>query len=191
MAAATGRGWRATAAPLLAAITLAGLLAACSAPAPAPAGPAAPVVAPAPAPVSAAPAPVESAPAAPPSPRAPSARLAPRDPALESWKRDAALRIHQANRKQLFEGRPHHLLKAVIVVEVTVDASGQVVGSRVLRSPKIRSLDDMALTSLKAASPLPAPPKALLARGRLVYSETWLVQNDGRFQVRTLAQPQE
>lgn len=118
-------------------------------------------------------------------------RLAPRDPALEIWKRDAALRIHQSNSKLLFEGRPHHLLKAVIVVEVTVDASGRVVGSRVLRSPKIKSLDDLALTSLKAASPLPAPPKSLLARGRLVYSETWLVQNDGRFQVRTLAQPQE
>lgn len=189
MAAATGQGRRATAAPLLAAVTFASLLAACSAPAPAPSGPAAPAATPTPAPASAAPAPAE--PAAPASPRAPSARLAPRDPALESWKRDAALRIHQANRKQLFEGRPHHLLKAVIVVEVTVDASGQVVGSRVLRSPKIKSLDDMALTSLKAASPLPAPPKALLARGRLVYSETWLVQNDGRFQVRTLAQPQE
>lgn len=178
-----------TAAPLLAAVALACLLAACGAPAPAPAGPAAPAAAPVPAPASASPAPAE--PASPASPRAPVARLAPRDPALESWKRDAALRIHQANSKQLFEGRPHHLLKAVIVVEVTVDASGRVVGSRVLRSPKIKSLDDLALTSLKAASPLPAPPKSLLARGRLVYSETWLVQNDGRFQVRTLALPQE
>jgi periplasmic protein TonB len=189
MAAATDQGRRVTTAPLLAAVTLACLLAACSAPAPAPAGPAAPAATPVPAPAGASPAPVE--PATPASPRAPAARLAPRDPALETWKRDAALRIHQANRKHLFEGRPHHLLKAVIVVEVTVDASGQVVGSKVLRSPKIKSLDDMALTSLKAASPLPAPPKSLLARGRLVYSETWLVQNDGRFQVRTLAQPQE
>ncbi len=118
-------------------------------------------------------------------------RLAPRDPALEAWKRAAALRIHQANQKQLFEGRPHHLLQAVIVVEATVDRTGNVVGSRVTRSPKIQSLDQMALASLKAASPLPAPPATLLVRGNLVFSETWLVQNDGRFQVRTLALPQE
>jgi protein TonB len=101
------------------------------------------------------------------------------------------LRIHQANQKKLFEGRPHHLLQAVIVVEATVDRGGNVVGSRVTRSPKIQSLDQMALASLKAASPLPAPPSTLLVRGNLVFSETWLVQNDGRFQVRTLALPQE
>jgi protein TonB len=118
-------------------------------------------------------------------------RLAPRDPALESWKRGAAEKIHAANRAQLFEGRPHHLLQAVIVVEATVDRSGQVVSSRVTRSPGIKSLDQKALASLKSASPLPAPPAALLKRGNLVFSETWLVQNDGSFRVRTLTLPQE
>ena len=106
------------------------------------------------------------------------AKLAPRDPALEAWKRAAAERIHAANQKKLFEGRPHHLLQAVIVVEATVDRSGNVVRSRVMRSPKIKTLDDMALASLKAASPLPAPPPSLLVRGNLVYSETFLVNND-------------
>jgi len=118
-------------------------------------------------------------------------RLAPRDPALEAWKRSAALRIHQANQKMLFEGRPHHLLQAVIVVEARVDRHGNVVASRIMRSPNIKKFNDMALASLKAASPLPAPPQALVARGNLVFSETWLVNNEGRFQVRTLALPQE
>lgn len=118
-------------------------------------------------------------------------RLAPRDPALEAWKRSAAERIHQANQKYLFEGRPHHLLQAVIVVEATVDKSGNVVASKITRSPKIKKLDDMALASLKAASPLPVPPPALLVRGNLVFSETWLVQNDGSYRVRTLTLPQE
>jgi protein TonB len=150
---------------------------------------------PPPAPGSAPSAPTSSAPAAEPS-RAPGGSvspvgLAPRNPALESWKRSAAQRIHQANQKKLFEGRPHHLLQAVIVVEATVDRNGNVVTSKVTRSPKIKKLDDMALASLKAASPLPAPPQSLLVRGNLVFSETWLVQNDGSFQVRTLALPQE
>jgi periplasmic protein TonB len=159
------------------------ILSACSAPAPAPVAPAAPVAA---APATP-PAPVPKSPAAAPG----TVRLAPRDPTLEAWKRSAAERIHAANRAQLFEGRPHHLLQAVIVVEATVDRSGQVVSSRITRSPGIKSLDQKALASLKLASPLPAPPAALLVRGNLVFSETWLVQNDGSFQVRTLALPQE
>lgn len=168
----------------LSSFALVGLLSACGAPAPTPTPPAASSPSTSAAPTTTAPAPATSGAGS-------AVRLAPRDPALEAWKRAAALRIHQANQKQLFEGRPHHLLQAVIVVEATVDRTGNVVGSRVTRSPKIQSLDQMALASLKAASPLPAPPATLLVRGNLVFSETWLVQNDGRFQVRTLALPQE
>jgi protein TonB len=164
------------------------ILAACGAPAPAPSrevATAAPPVAAAAA-TAAAEAPTSSA------GRGPAAvKLAPRDPALEAWKRSVAERIHVANQKSLFEGRPHHLLQAVIVVEATVDKNGNIVASKVTRSPRIKRLDDMALASLKAASPLPAPPPMLLVRGNLVFSETWLVQNDNTFRVRTLAMPQE
>ena len=121
----------------------------------------------------------------------PGPRIAARDPALDRWKRSAAERIHEKNRDLLFEGRPHHLLQAVIVIEVTVDKGGNVARSRVLRSPGIAALNNMALGSLKSASPLPAPPAALVAKGSLVYWETWLVNNDSRFQLRTLAMPQE
>ncbi|HQR57016.1 MAG TPA: TonB family protein [Burkholderiaceae bacterium] len=149
-----------------------------------------------PPPAESTPAPVADArPTAPPAPVAKSGgtgpRLAPRDPALEAWKVAAAQKIHAVNQKQVFEGRPHHLLKSVIVVEATVDRSGNVVGSRVTRSNGYKDLDKMALNSLKGASPLPSPPASLVPRGTLVYSETWLVQNDGRFQVRTLALPQD
>ncbi len=161
-------------------IALAALFGACSAPSPPP-----PVVSPsAPAPAPVVPDVATARPTGP-------AKLAPRDPALEAWKRAAAERIHAANQKKLFEGRPHHLLQAVIVVEATVDRSGNVVRSRVMRSPKIKTLDDMALASLMAASPLPAPPPSLLVRGNLVFSETFLVNNESRFQVRTLALPQD
>jgi protein TonB len=119
------------------------------------------------------------------------ARLAPRDPTLDEWKQRAAERIHEVSRAQLFEGRPEHLLRAVIVVEATVDRQGKVMRSRVMRSPGIATLDGIALRSLQNASPLPAPPAALTAKGPLVYHETWLFRKDGRFQLRTLALPQE
>jgi protein TonB len=161
-------------------------LAACGSPAPTPpkvSGPSpAPIVTP----------PIQTVDAAPSASPAPSGlRLAARDPALDDWKRVAAERVYAVNRTHLFEGRPEHLLRAVIVVEVTVDREGKVTRSKILRSPGIASLDTLALGSLKAASPLPAPPAKLVARGPLVFSETWLFRKDGRFQLRTLALPQE
>ena len=152
-------------------------------PATAPAAPPAPIVA--------APPEVINAPAAPEAPPKPVVRLAPRDPALESWKVRAAEHIYEANRKDLFEGRPEHLLRAVIVVELTVDRQGKVTNSKIMRSPRIGALDIAALRSLRVASPLPAPPASTLSRGALVYQETWLFRKDGRFQLRTLALPQE
>jgi protein TonB len=149
----------------------------------------------------AAPAPATSAPAAavasapPPASVGPSTgsgpRLAARDPALEQWKRQAAERIHTANAPQLFEGQPHHLLQGVIVVDVTVDRSGKVTRSKIVRSPGITRLNNVVLASLKTASPLPAPPPALVKTGAITYSETWLFTNDSRWRLRTLTLPQE
>ena len=162
--------------------------AACTAPPPAPAPPPVSQPAPPPAPVVAVKpdvaAPAESVPG-------PVARLAPLNPVLESWKQRAAERIHEVNRKSLFEGRPEHLLRAVVVVELTVDREGKVTNSRIMRSPGIGALDIAALRALRNASPLPAPPASLLVRGAVVYQETWLFRKDGRFQLRSLALPQE
>ena len=148
-----------------------------------------------------APAPVASAPTSavgpvtPPAAVGPSTgagpRLAARDPTLEQWKRQAAERIHTANAPQLFEGRPHHLLQGVIVVDVTVDRSGKVTRSKIVRSPGISRLNNVVLASLKTASPLPAPPPALVKTGAITYSETWLFTNDSKWRLRTLTLPQE
>ena len=166
------------------------VLTACGSPAPAPAPGSPTASGPRPAPIVTPP--IQTVDAAPSASPAPSAlRLAARDPALDDWKRVAAEKVYAVNRAQLFDGRPEHLLRAVIVVEVTVDREGRVTRSKILRSPGIASLDSVALGSLKAASPLPAPPTKLVARGPLVFSETWLFRKDGRFQLRTLALPQE
>ena len=147
------------------------------------------------APAAPAPGAAQSAPPTPPAASGPSIgagpRLAPRDPALEQWKRQAAERIHAANAPQLFEGRPHHLLQGVIVVDVTVDRSGKVTRSKIVRSPGIARLNDAVLASLKTASPLPAPPPALVKAGAITYSETWLFTNDSKWRLRTLTLPQE
>jgi protein TonB len=79
----------------------------------------------------------------------------------------------------------------VIVVDVTVDRSGKVTRSKIVRSPGIARLDGVVLASLKTASPLPAPPPAIIKTGAITYSETWLFTNDSKWRLRTLTLPQD
>lgn len=164
---------------LLRGITLvaAAVLAACAVP-PAPA----PTPPPPPAP------PVVTAPAPPPA-------VAPARPGPEvsepDWRRALAQHILKVNQDRVFEGRPPHPLKAVVVVELTVGADGHVQRASVLRAPDhAKELGSVAVRTAQTASPLPAPPRSLASRGPIRLTETWLFRHDDRFQLRTLAQTQ-
>lgn len=109
---------------------------------------------------------------------------------LSGYKRDVALHITNQNNAKAYSGRPQALLRSVIVVKYAVDANGRVVRSEILRSNRDRTTEATALASLRTASPLPRPSAHLLHRGQLESVETWLFNNDGRFQLRTIAQPQ-
>ena len=131
-------------------------------------------------------APGPAAPAPPPqaTPK-PEAALSP----LDRYKRTVAGQILKANAAHTFQGVPPHLLRAVIVLQLTIDAQGKLVGVRTLRTPD-QKLAALAQKSARDATPLPAPPRELLRRGRLEIAETWLFRDDGKFQVRSLAAPQ-
>jgi protein TonB len=53
-----------------------------------------------------------------------------------------------------------------VQVSFTIDASGRVTGSRVVRSSGSPDLDRAALDMVQRASPVPAPPKEI-ARSRM------------------------
>jgi protein TonB len=131
--------------------------------------------------------PVARAPATPPQAAAPKPEPA-RTP-LDRYKRAVAQQILQANAKNTYDGIPPHLLRAVIVLQLTVDDKGAVTAVKTLRSPNA-ALTTVATKSVRAAGPLPAPPRELLRGGRLEFVETWLFRDDGKFQVRSVAEPQ-
>jgi protein TonB len=106
---------------------------------------------------------------------------------FEGYKRDLAQRISQSNSTKVYEGRPQALLRSVIVVKYIVDS---LVRSEIMRSNRDKQTESTALASLKTSAPFPKPMPHLLRNGRLEISETWLFNNDGRFQLRTVAQPQ-
>lgn len=109
---------------------------------------------------------------------------------VDGYKRELALRISELNNSKVYAGRPQALLRSVVVLRYSVDARGNLVRSEIMRSNRDRETESTALASLRNSAPFPKPASHLLRRGQLELAETWLFNNDGRFQLRTIAQPQ-
>lgn len=124
-----------------------------------------------------------------PPPQAATPKPEPARTPLDRYKRAVAQQILQANAASTYDGVPPHLLRAVIVLQLTVDGKGALTGVKTLRS---RSAEHAvaATKSVRTAGPLPAPPRELLRGGRLEFAETWLFRDDGKFQVRSVAEAQ-
>lgn len=108
----------------------------------------------------------------------------------DEYKMAVANRIVQINSIKVYIGRPQALLRSVVVVKYVVDANGSLVRSEVLRSNRDRVTETTALSTLRGSAPFPKPSASLLKNGRIELMETWLFNNDGRFQLRTIAEPQ-
>jgi periplasmic protein TonB len=109
---------------------------------------------------------------------------------IDGYKRDLALRICHVNADKVFTGRPQALLRSVIVLRYSVDAHGHLLRSEVMRSNHDRETETTALATLRNSGPFPQPASHLLRHGKLELAETWLFNNDGRFQLRSIAETQ-
>lgn len=109
---------------------------------------------------------------------------------LHAYKQDIAQRIVQVNSQHVFVERPQALLRSVVVLKFSIDENGNLLRSEIQRSNRDRHAESTALDSLKRTSPFPKPSPHLLRHGKLEMSESWLFNNDGRFQLRTVALPQ-
>ena len=109
---------------------------------------------------------------------------------LSGYKHDLAHRISQVNSTKVYIERPQALLRSVVVLKYQVDRDGNLVRSEIFRSNRDRETEAIALASLKNAAPFPKPGAHLLRQGHVDILESWLFNNDGRFQLRTIAQPQ-
>ena len=110
---------------------------------------------------------------------------------IDGYKRDAARRIYFRNANRLFDGAPPPVLKSVVVLSIHADAKGTPTRVAVLRSNGFRDLEQVAMKSVRDASPLPVPHSTVLRKGTIEYAETWLFRDDGRYQIRSLAEAQQ
>jgi protein TonB len=83
------------------------------------------------------------------------------------------------------------MLRSLVVVAFTVDRYGALVSSSVYRTNGDDEAEATALATLRRAAPLPPPPPKLLnGHGEMEMMEDWLFNDDGKFQLRSLASPQ-
>ncbi|MEQ5839413.1 TonB C-terminal domain-containing protein [Paraburkholderia acidicola] len=111
--------------------------------------------------------------------------------ALDRYRDAVARRIQERNPSYVLTGTPQAMLRSLVVVSFTVDRDGRVVASSVYRTNGDDEAESTALNSLRRSAPLPQPPARLLdGHGRLELMEDWLFNDNGKFQLRTLASPQ-
>ena len=104
-----------------------------------------------------------------------------------SYRLDAATHLYALNAGRIFAGKLPPLLYAVGVMQVELDARGQVRQFGWLRAPK-HAPEVMAEIerTVRRAAPYPVPARL----GKVTYIETWLWDKSGRFQLDTLTEGQ-
>jgi protein TonB len=106
---------------------------------------------------------------------------------VDTYKSDAALHIMRHNAEHTFSGALPPMLPAIVVLRITVDQTGKVTQAVVQRS-RDEDASNVALASLQRTGYLPRPANLAVGPGRsLTYMETFLFNDDYRFQLRTLA----
>lgn len=103
------------------------------------------------------------------------------------YKQDAARHIYQANGARIHAGKLPPLLYAIGTLQVHLDAGGKVKSLHWMRAPKHAPevIAEIERTVL-AASPFPAATKL----GPVTWTDTWLWDQGGRFQLDTLSEGQ-
>ena len=156
-----------------------------------------PAPAPAPPPVPtrpAAPAPSAPVPTAPPSVSAPPPAATPAPSVGASsatteraYRRDAASHLYAINATRIYKGVMQPQLYAIGVLDVDIDSQGRVTNISWRRAPS-HAPEVMAeiVRTVRAAAPYPAPTRL----GRVTYTDIWLWDKSGKFQLDTLTEGQ-
>jgi len=103
------------------------------------------------------------------------------------YRRDAARHIYDTNRSRIYGGKLPPMLYAVGTLQVNLDANGKVMSMHWMRAPQHAPevIAEIERTVL-AASPFPAAPRL----GKVTWTDTWLWDKGGHFQLDTLSEGQ-
>jgi len=96
--------------------------------------------------------------------------------------------IYKLNTDKVFQGRMPPLLKAIGVVEIQLNATGDIKNLKWNRAPlQAPEVMQEIERTLRSAAPFPVSAKA----ESVVFTETWLWHKSGRFQLLSLTEGQD
>lgn len=105
----------------------------------------------------------------------------------KAYRQDGASHLYGLNRDRIFSGKLPPQLYAIGVLELDIDRTGKITRLHWLRAPRhapevVKEIE----RTVHAAAPFPAPSRL----GKVTYTETWLWDKSGRFQLDTLTEGQ-
>ena len=100
-------------------------------------------------------------------------------PRLDSYKRTFALDVLQ-HQTGAYCQPGEEMLKSIVVLDIAIDAGGQLIGASVLRSNGHPDLAQRALETVKDAAPFTPPGEGVQ------FLETFLFRDDDCFLIRSL-----
>ena len=103
------------------------------------------------------------------------------------YRQDAAKHLYSLNAERVYQGKLPSALYAIGVLQVDIDRSGRVTRLHWMRAPQhapevIAEIE----RTVRAAAPFPVAARL----GRVTYTDTWLWDKQGQFQLDTLTEGQ-
>lgn len=105
----------------------------------------------------------------------------------KAYRRDAATHLYASNAERIYKGMLQPNLYAIGVLDVDIDRQGNVTAINWRRAPS-HAPEVMAeiVRTVRAAAPYPIPSRL----GKVTYSDIWLWDKGGKFQLDTLTEGQ-
>src|SRR5690606_10398172 len=105
--------------------------------------------------------------------------LTPRD-----YRRDGARHLYGKNLRRIFKGKMPPLLQGVGTMQLQLDGRGEILAMDWMRAPSHPGAKAEIERTVRDAAPYPAP----IRMGQVVYTDTWLWDKSGNFQLDTLTE---
>jgi protein TonB len=106
---------------------------------------------------------------------------------MRAYRIDGARHVYASYPHRIYRGKLPPLMHAIVVVETVLDETGQVKEINVLRAPSHAPDVTAAVREMiLRVTPFPTPARL----GAVTWTETWLVDRSGRFQLDALTEGQ-
>lgn len=103
------------------------------------------------------------------------------------YRKDAASHLYALNQHRIYAGKMPPQLKAVGVLQLDINNQGQITSLHWTRAPShVPAVMAEIERTVRQAAPFPAPVRM----GKVSYTEVWLWDTSGRFQLDTLTEGQ-